>query len=37
MKQPHSTGSRTFEVNRIRIPSTNSPVKRGKSRGLPIG
>jgi len=37
MKQPNSTGSRIFEVNRIRLPSTNSPAKRGKSRGLPIG
>ena len=36
MKQPKSTGTRTFEITRIRVASTKSPVKRGKSRGIPI-
>lgn len=36
MKQPNSIGSRTFEVNRIRLANTNSPVKRGKSRGIVV-
>lgn len=36
MKQPNSIGSRTFEINRIRLANTNSPVKRGKSRGIPV-
>ncbi len=36
MKQPNSSGSRPFEVNRIRIATTSSPVKREQSRGIPV-
>jgi hypothetical protein len=36
MKQRNSSGSRPFEVNRIRIATTSSPIKRDQSRGIPL-